>query len=361
MATTRIPNVRLAGVASAVPDTVVTAADDATRFGEEEMRRLVKNTGVRRRHVALNILASDLCELAAARLMDDLGWARDSVDALVFVTQSPDYPTPATACLLQDRLGLPTTVAAFDVNLGCSAYTYGLMVAGSLLASGAMKRALLLVGDVSSRLASPHDRAVYPLFGDAGSATALEFDPAAADAHFLMGTDGRGGRHLHNRHGGWRHRFHPGSWEVRAGADGTARHEEHTYMNGAEVLTFALGNLPPLFPQLRALAGWGEADVDAYVFHQASEFMLKNIARSARLPADKVVMALDGYGNASGASIPLAMNAAMRERLSGPTPQRLVLTGFGVGWSWCTAAVTCSGVVLPEVLVVPDVAREAEF
>lgn len=361
MAINRIPNVRLAGVASAVPETVVTEQDDARRFGEEEIRRVVKNTGVRRRHVATKILASDLCEHAARRLLDELGWARDSVDALVFISQSPDYPTPATACLLQERLGLPTTVAAFDVNLGCSAFTYGLMVVGSLLSAGTMRRALLLVGDVSTRVASPHDRAVYPLFGDAGCATALEHDPAAAAWHFLSGTDGRGGRHLNNRHGGWRHRFHPGSWEQRPGADGTLRHEEHTYMNGAEVLTFALSNLPPLLPQLRALAGWEEPDVDAYVFHQASAFMLKNIARSARLAPEKVVLALEDHGNVSGASIPLAMSVAMRERLAAPGPSRLVLTGFGVGWSWCAAAVTCGGMAMPEVLVVPDVAREPEF
>ena len=359
MSTARADNVRIAGIASAVPETVVTSADDALRFGVEETKRVVKNTGVHQRHVANVLCASDLAQPAAVRLMADLGWDPLSVDALIYVTQCADYPAPSTACLIQSRLGFGTHCAAFDVNLGCSGYPYGLWMAASFIATG-MKRVMVLVGDTASRAASPHDRSVVPLFGDAGSATAVEFSPGAPPMHFVLGTDGRGAKHLHSRAGGFRHRTSAASLEMHEGEDGVLRNEEQTYMNGAEVLTFAIEAVPKLMEEIRARAGWSEADVDAYVFHQASAFMLKTIARCSRIPLSKVVLGMEQYGNTSVASIPLAMSDQLRERLSAGS-QRLVLGGFGIGWSWAAASIECGPLVMPPVLLIPDVHVEREF
>src|SRR4051812_30915141 len=146
MATVKLENIRLAGVVSAVPDRVRTWEDDAMLFGADEMQRVIKNTGVTRRAVADHLCTSDLCQAAAEHLLEKLQWPKDSIDVLVMVTQTPDYPSPATACLLQNRLKLPHGVAAFDVNLGCSGYTYGLWLVGSLLASGGLRRAILVAG-----------------------------------------------------------------------------------------------------------------------------------------------------------------------------------------------------------------------
>lgn len=359
MSARRIEGIRIAGIASAVPETIATLEEDALRFGEDEMRRVAKNIGVRRRHVAKHLCASDLAQHAAVRLMRDLDWDPSSIDVLVYVTQCPDYPAPSTACVIQTRLGLGTHCAAFDVNLGCSGYTYGLWMIASLLGGG-MKRGLLLVGDTASRAASPHDRAVVPLFGDAASATAVEVCPGAPRMDFIVGTDGRGAKHLNSRAGGYRHRWTPASQELRLGEDGVMRSDEHTYMNGAEVLTFAIQEVPKLVHAMRAAREWSDDDVDAYVFHQASSFMLKTVSRLAKLPLAKVVMQLENYGNTSVASIPLAISAGLGPTLATKS-QRLILVGFGIGWSWAAAAVEVGPMVMPEVLIVPDVYVEPEF
>src|SRR5258706_11032090 len=147
MASVPIHDVAIRGVVSAVPDRIRTWEQDAERFGVEEMQRVVKNIGVTRRSVAEHLCTSDLCQAAAEDLIAKLGWAKDSIDAVIMVTQTPDYPSPATACLVQNRMGITTRAAPFDINLGCSGYTYGLWIVGSLLASGLMKRALMLVVD----------------------------------------------------------------------------------------------------------------------------------------------------------------------------------------------------------------------
>jgi 3-oxoacyl-[acyl-carrier-protein] synthase-3 len=361
MASVRVENVAIRGLVSAVPDHVRTWEQDAERFGVEEMQRVVKNLGITRRSVAEHLCTSDLCLASAQDLLAKLGWAKDSIDVLILVTQTPDYPSPATACLVQSRLGLPTSVLAFDINLGCSGYTYGLMVVAKLLERGGLKRALLLAGDTISRSASPYDRSVVPLFGDGGSATALEYAADAPPIVFVGGTDGSGGIHLHTLAGGGKHPVRAADHLLTERRDGIIRSNLHTYMNGAEVLTFAIQSVPAMIAALRSAATWEESEVDYYVFHQASRFMLKNIGRCIKLPPNspKLVMGLEGYGNTSSASIPVALNDQLREL--GETPRRLILAGFGIGWSWCAAALQLGPMYLPPVLRVPDVAHAGEF
>ncbi|MBL9019502.1 MAG: ketoacyl-ACP synthase III [Myxococcales bacterium] len=361
MATVRVENVAVRGIVSAVPDREKTWEQDAEQFGVEEMQRVIKNLGVTRRCVAEHLSTADLCQASAENLIAKLGWDKASIDVLILVTQTPDYPSPATACLVQNRMGLPTSVIAFDINLGCSGYTYGLMVAASMLAGGKLKRAILLAGDTIGRCASPFDRATVPLFGDGGSATALEVSPNAAPIVFEGGTDGAGGIHLHTVAGGAKHPTRPSDHDLTLRRDGVMRSNLHTYMNGAEVLTFAIQSVPAMVNSVVKAAGWSEPEIDGYLFHQASRFMLRNIGRLLRLPPNspKLVMALEGYGNTSSASIPVAMN----DQLEGlnDAPKRLVLAGFGIGWSWCAAAVQLGPLYLPPVLRVPDEPRIGEF
>ncbi len=178
MTAASISHVRIAGIISAIPDAVLDVGNVAEAFGEVDARKISENTGIRSRHVApAGVCTSDLCVVAAERVLDALAWPRASVDVIIVVSQTPDYVLPATACILQHRLGLAKSCASVRrVNLGCSGYTYGLWLASTLLASGGATRALLLVGDTVPHLVSPRDRAVAPLFGDAGTATALERD-----------------------------------------------------------------------------------------------------------------------------------------------------------------------------------------
>jgi 3-oxoacyl-[acyl-carrier-protein] synthase-3 len=296
--------------------------------------------------------ASDLCFAAADRLLDDLGWARDSIDALMFVSQTPDYRLPATSCGLQDRLGLSRRCAAFDVGLGCSGHVYGLWIASSLIASGGARRVLLLAGDASTQLCSPLDRSVALLFGDAGTATALEADAGAAPMTFVLGTDGTGRDNLIVPAGGFRTPHSQATAARVAGDDGNSRSAEDLFMNGAEIFTFTLREVPPLVHAVLQSAGWTVGDVDAFVFHQANQFMLQHLAKRLKLPQDRFVLAMEEFGNTSSASVPLAMSARLADRLRADS-MRLVLAGFGVGYSWAAVALTCGPLAMPDVLAVP--------
>ncbi len=340
MAEVRWSGVRLAGLWAAVPAHRGTIDEVAERFGASEARKIADNTGVaERRLVAPALCTSDLCFEAAANLLRALDWEPGTVDALIFVSQTPDYTLPATACSLQQRLGLPTDCAAFDVQLGCSAYIYGLWLAGSLLMSGAARRVLLLVGDTMSRLLSPLDRATVPLFGDAGTASALEASTANGAAWtIVLGTDGRGAGHLIVPGGRFRTPTSQATRERTEREAGNIRSDEDLFMNGAEVFAFTLREVPRLVKGVLAASGRSPADVDHFVFHQANEFMLRTLAKKIGLPGDRVVLGLKRFGNTSSASIPLAMVSELEARLV-TGPATLLLAGFGVGWSWGAAVI----------------------
>ncbi|HEY8667753.1 MAG TPA: ketoacyl-ACP synthase III [Tepidisphaeraceae bacterium] len=335
-------NFAIRGIASAVPAGVRLAADSC--FPAEEALRISASLGVKERRVAgRHTCASDLCFAAAERLLGELNWRRDSVDALIFVSQTPDHILPPTACILQERLKLSKRCAAFDVNLGCSGYVYGLWLAGSLIASGAVRRVLLLAGDTITRLCDPADRSVALLFGDAGSATALEHDPASAPAFFNLGSDGAGAGHLCVSGGGFRQ-----TAGARAGAG-----DKHLQMNGAEIFAFTLREVPAMIRGVLDAAAWPIESADAFVFHQANAFLLQHLIKKLKLPPEKVPMALEKYGNTSVASIPVAITHGLRPILT-QRPAKLLLAGFGVGLSWGAVAMGAGPLVLADMIEVPE-------
>jgi 3-oxoacyl-[acyl-carrier-protein] synthase-3 len=341
------------GIASAVPTGRQTPEDLVKCFGAEEAEKIAQGTGVRVRRIARpEQCCSDLCFVAAESLLKRIAWDRGSIDALVFVSQSFDYPLPATSCILQARLGLPKTCAAFDIGLGCSGYVYGLWIAAGLIASGC-QRVLLLAGDLMSRGLSPFDRSTVPLFGDAGTATVLEKDDGAV-LHFELGTDGTGYKHLIVPSGdAWSKLPHSAETMVRTKqADGIVRNDEDLFMNGAEIFTFTIREVPPLISAILKRAQWTKDEVDRYFFHQANKFMLEFLAKKMGLPMGKVPIILEHYGNTSSASIPLAITHCARETLE-KQKQKLVLAGFGVGLSWGAAAMELGPIVIPPVEEVP--------
>lgn len=352
MAVSVVSGVRLAGLASAVPEAVRTLADDIAAFGALDANKISNSLGVRTRHVATNgICTSDLCLAAAERLFEALEWERASIDALVFVSQTPDYLLPATSCTLHGRLGLAKHCAALDINLGCSGYIYGLWVASQLMQGSSLQRVLLLVGDTISRIVSSEDRATAPVFGDAGTATALEQATTAPPMAFELGTDGTGQQHLMVPAGAFRQPSTPRTAQRTARQDGNIRSDADLYMDGAEIFTFTLREVPPMLRAVLATAQWTLEGVDAFIMHQANQFMLQHLAKRMRLATDKVVLTLEDFGNTSSASIPLAMTHALASSLT-VQAQRLLLAGFGVGFSWGAAAVTCGPMVMPDLVVV---------
>ena len=353
MAGGRLNQVRIAGIASAVPVRVLTLADDARVFGQTEIERISQNIGVQKRHVVSPATCtSDLCFAAADRLLNDLGWQRDSIDVLIFVTQTPDYFMPATACVLQERLGLSRGCAAFDVNQGCAGYVYGLWIGGHLARGGA-RRVLLLVGDTTSRLVSPRDRTVTSLFGDAGTATALEFSSEAPVMQFELGVDGAGRSCLMVPAGAFRQPHSPQSSERIERAGGNVRSDEDLFMDGGEVFTFVLREVPRLVQTILSAAELTVSDIDMFVFHQANRFMLSHLTKRLKLPPERVAIGLTNYGNTSSASIPLAITTELREPLSHET-RRLMLAGFGAGFAWGATILQCGPMCLPPLITVAD-------
>jgi 3-oxoacyl-[acyl-carrier-protein] synthase III len=326
MAHISLNGVEIRGITTSVPARFIDNTTDEASFCDEEVRRVVELTGVKRRHVAPDyICASDLCVAAAENLLAELGWERTSIDLLVYVTQSADYVAPCTSCSLQDRLGLTDQCAAFDVILGCSAYPYGLSIVTKLLQGGSMSRALLLVGDTPSKLCDPADRATSLIFGDAGSATALETVPSGGStSSFVLHSDGSGLKDFIVRAGGFRDRFNPD------------RREHYIDMNGPNIFVFTLKRVPPMFKEALGLAQIREEEIDYFIFHQANGFILDHLRKKLKLPVEKVPVILDRFGNTGGVSLPLTITQG---RLHRPPDRnlQLLLLGFGVGLSWASA------------------------
>lgn len=343
----KLQGFRIAALAVCPGDVTRRMSEESSLYGgdEAQLARIRTALGLDTRRVAsAGVTALDLCEVAARRVLECHDVAQ--VDAVIFVTQTPDTSQPGNASWLHGRLGLGKQCAAWDVASGCSGYVYGLSQAAALFMTSDVRSVLLCAGDTLSRVVNPRDRSAAPLFGDAGSATLLVRDAGAAPAYFGLSADGRGAPSLCVPAGAFRT---PGSSATRIetpDADGNVRSAENLFMDGAEVFNFTLREVPPAVRGVMADAGWAEPDVDALVLHQANRFVVSQIARSLRFPLAKVPADVCGiYGNQSSASIPFALCHALGARLVAPgaDPLRLVLSGFGVGLSWGAVALTVGG------------------
>ncbi len=343
------PNVRIAGIAAAVPRTQVSNWDyEWIALKEREL--LIKTTGIETRRVApLGMTTSDMCFAAAESLLTAANWARESIDVLLWVSQSPDYHLPATGIVLQDRLQLPKSCMAFDINLGCSGYVYGLSVMASLLQSGQLKRGLLLVGDKSTYDLSYRDKSTYPLFGDCGTATLLEFNPDVPALHFNLQSDGAGKDAIIIPDGGIRHPLSDETFVEKEYAPGVIRHRKNLWLDGMAVFNFTLREVAPNINDLLTQLGTTTADYDYFVFHQANKLMNESIRKKLKLPLEKVPYTLAAYGNTSSASIPLTMVVCLRDALQ-TQRQRILLSAFGVGLSWGSIALQTEDLVCPELI-----------
>ncbi|MGN6422323.1 MAG: ketoacyl-ACP synthase III [Asticcacaulis sp.] len=352
MTEARISGVAVRGIRACVPALTRDLAEEGLIPDAAERERLIKSIGVRSRHIARpDMMTSDLCQKAADGLLDELGWARDSIDVLIMVTQSADYVIPATACALQDRLGLGSCLA-FDINLGCSGYAYGLWTAASLMktlsVAGRPARALVLAGDVSTSKLLEGDRATVPLFGDAGSATALELDPNTDNWFGVFGTDGSGAPHIMVEAGALKHPLLPPKEPHPPEKADDLYRKARLHLNGTEVFNFTLKAVPPLVNAIFDAANVTVDDIDYVLLHQANVFMLNHLRKKAGLPEDKVPIAMETYGNTSSASIPLTIADKLSDVFD--QPRELVLMGFGVGWSWSALKLTIGPMPAPKVV-----------
>ncbi len=325
MANQKLTGSRIAGVVTCVPAKRFDNLNDTTAFTKAEVKKVVGMAGVNARRMSGDsICSSDLCAKAAQKALDLLSWQPDSVDALIMITQSPDYFLPSTACVVQNRLGLSDGCACFDVGLGCSGYPYGLWLASMMIASG-MRRVLVLHGETPTRFSEASDRSVSLLFGDAGSATAVEASGESREWCFVLHSDGSGGEDMIIEAGGFRDRFN------------TDRRRHFVFMNGQNIFNFTIKRVPQLISDTLDLWHKSTSEVDYFVFHQSNRFIMKHILKKTGIPEAKAPMVIGEYGNTGGPSIPLAVTLGDITRSE--RPLAMMLLGYGVGLSWGSAGI----------------------
>ena len=339
MAFWNIKNVALRGVTGTVPDNPVKTADFSF-FSKEEADTFDKTVGIKNRYLASDsICASDLCYDAAERLIEGLGWEKESIDILIFESVTGDYKTPPTCGILQDRLGLPQTTFVLDVPMGCCGCMYAINIAGNLLSSGTAKRALLLIGDTASRMGSVKDKSRVPLFGDCGVAMALEHDTTADDIIIEFNTLGSGYQALMTPHGGYRHPVTKESFNEEDFGNGIIRAPKDALINGMDVFSFAITKPPISVKRIMENERLDkDKDVDFFLIHQANKLIVDRLVKKLKLPVEKVPYNLQEYGNLGGASIPMLMVSEIAEELK-TKPLTLVCSSFGLGLTWGTMVV----------------------
>ena len=345
-----IENIAIKGVAACVPKQRESNLD-YDRISEKERKKLIKTTGVEFRRIAKKEeTAADLSFQAADQLIKDLGWNKEDISVLINITQTPDYLIPSTAIILQNRLGLSTNCLAFDINLGCSGYVYGLSVIAKMLDGQNIKKGLLLAGDKSSHPVNIEDKSTYPLFGDAGSATAIEFVQGAAPMSFKMNSDGAGYEAIIVRAGGLRSPASEENLKVNQISEGIARAANELELNGLDVFSFATTKVPKQIKELFQHTNQEVKDIDFFLFHQANKLMNELIRKKLKIEPEKTPYSLVEFGNTSSASIPLTMVVGLKEDFK--KELKLLLAGFGVGLSWASAIVETNNIICSDLIEV---------
>lgn len=338
MAFLSVKNVRIAGISAGVPLRKINNLDIQDLSADYDAKDFVEVTGVLERRVD-DYTTSDLCLSAAEQLIKDLEWEKKDIDAIIFVSQTTDFILPATACIIQDKLGLSKECYAEDIVLGCSGWVYGLSSLSSLMASGEIKKALLMAGDAKGRVES-HD----PLFGYAGTVTALEYVEGEEGFKFHFGTDGSGYDAIIIPDGGCRNQITDESFKEEI-INGKKYNRLQTRMKGMDVFTFGVTTAPKSVKSLGKRYGFDYKEADYVIFHQANMKMNNMIAKLLKLPAEKVPSCMYNFGNTSSASIPLTIVTKLKGEVENKST-KFICCGFGVGLSWGTVAFESKNLVI---------------
>lgn len=351
MAFLEIKNIEIKGVATCVPKQVK-VAKEMPYFTEVEADNFTNVTGVVSSHLApADMTLSDLCQTAAEKLLAESGWERESIDLIMFVSTSRDfYICPNTSNILQDKLGLRTECVALDLPFACSGYVYGLSVAGMMMQSGQLKRALLLVGEMTSKNQSYLDKTVWSLHGDAGSATLLEYNPEAKHPmQFNLGGDGSGWEAIICREVGVRYPTTEESLKYKKYEEGVERNGMQCSMDGMSVFSFAITRPGQCIKGLREHFGFDLTKIDYLLIHQANKMIDEKIRHKLKLMKEQVPYSMPYYGNTSSCTIPVTMVSQIREKLQSGENE-LVMCGFGSGLSWGAAHVYTESIICPEMM-----------
>lgn len=352
MAILNFKGVGITAMSAAVPRTVINNYKYTKHFSAEDVKDVVDKVGIfERRFADKDTCSSDLCYAAAEKLITDNNIDRTEIDLLVFISQTPDYKMPATSIILQHRLGLPKSTIAFDLNLGCSAFIYGMSIVYSMMENSGLRKALILDGEIRSRVYSPKDRRSAFIFGDAGVAAIVERDEKFGESFFSLNSDGSREHLIKINAGGCRQPSTVETLKEKVVDEyGNIRSDEHGYMNGGDVFTFVNREIPR---DIKTLLEHTKRDKDSFdflVFHQANSFINNHLAKKLKLDASKIPSTIQKYGNTSSVSVPLTIVSELIGKMEGD--KSLLLSAFGVGMTWATAVVSFSDLKISDIIEV---------
>ncbi len=303
-------------------------------FPEWSVEKIDAKIGIKNRYTTdENTFASDLAVAAAQKLFEEHAINPAEIDFVLLCTQSPDYFLPTTACIIQDKLNIPTTAGALDFNLGCSGYVYGLGLAKGLVETQQATNVLLLTAETYTKFIHPQDKSVRTIFGDAAAATLITHTDGGNMQAFCYGTDGKGAPNLIVKNGGLRHPF----TENRHGSP--APTDDNLYMNGSEIFIFTLNAVPKLVAQTLAKAQLTLDEIDLIILHQANSFMLESLRKKIQINPEKFFVFMENCGNTVSSTIPIALAEAIKQGKA-TKGNKILLAGFGVGYSWGATIVT---------------------
>lgn len=336
MAYFKFKNIKVSGLAAAVPENVLRTESFKPVFGDEEVDKFINMVGVKESHrTSEHQTASDLGFTAARKLLETKGIDPKEIGAVVFSSHSPDYRRPSTAFILQHRLGIGRDAVVFDISLGCSSLVYGMQVVCSMMNSSDIDKALLFVGDTAGKSVYPNDRSSCMLFGEAGAVMLLEKTDEDSNIEFLLRSDGSGYKYMIIPGGGYRN-LHA-SEEVFMCQDGNPRTLMNSFIQGTSVFTFTIFDVPRVLKDFWTKSGTTVDDYDVFAFHQANLYILRQIAKKTKIPMDRLPISLDRYGNTSGASAIVTLCDKYGESDEDKT-LKVLTCGFGIGLSWGVAS-----------------------
>lgn len=303
--------------------------------------KIYRKTGIKSRHIAGNELVSDMAVKSAQNLFAEYGVSPQDVDFVLLCTQSPDYFLPTTACIVQERLGIPTSAGAMDYNLGCSGYIYGLAVAKGLLCAGVANNILLITSETYTKHIHPLDRSTRTVFGDGASATFLTKDDISSIGELVLGTDGKGAPNLIIPAGGMAHPKTTETSMEKEDQSGNIRSEENIYMNGPEIYAFTLRTVPNMISETLSKNNLTMEQIDYVVLHQANKLVLTSLRDKLDIPDEKFCIDVEELGNTVSSTIPIAIKRAMTRVPDKFHPgSKILIAGFGVGYSWGGTVIT---------------------
>lgn len=343
MAYLELKNVRIAGISACVPKSIEYTKDNPFISKDYSYEDFIEKTGIKSRRKDESLVTSDMWCAAAEKLIEDLGWGKKEIDAIISCTQGPDYIAPCTACITQDRLGLSKECYAAEIPLGCSGWVYGLSYLSSLLSTGCMKKGLLLVGDARTVLPTSD-----PIVGFAGTATAVEFCEGEEGLKFHFGTDGSGYDAIIIPDGGARNRISEESLKIED-VEGRKLCRLQSRMNGMDVFAFAISTAPKSMKKLAEHFGLDLSAMDYCVLHQANMQIDEIIRAKMKYPKEKVPMSLPEFGNTSSASIPLTIVSQLKGKVEN-TFTKFLCCGFGIGLSWGSVAFNSKKMILSDIV-----------